>query len=82
LGDNKLEFATAPGGRIPCGLLVAVVGSAIMGERLADGNTAIALMANSLATAALVAQILCVEEISGAHFNPVTCSAALQKSFP
>jgi glycerol uptake facilitator-like aquaporin len=45
---------------------------------------AIALLANSLATgAALVALILSSGEISGAHFNPaVTCSVALQKSFP
>lgn len=66
------------------GLLVAVVGSGIMGERLAAGNPAVALLANSLATgAALLALILCFEEISGAHFNPaVTCSVALQKSFP
>jgi glycerol uptake facilitator-like aquaporin len=66
------------------GLLMAVVGSGIMGERLAGGNVAIALLANSLATgAALAALILSFGEISGAHFNPaVTCSVALQKSFP
>jgi glycerol uptake facilitator-like aquaporin len=66
------------------GLLLAVVGSGIMGERLAGGNVAIALLANSLATgAALVALILSFGEISGAHFNPaVTCSFALQKRFP
>ena len=66
------------------GLLVAVVGSGIMGERLAAGNAAVALLANSLATgAALVALILCFEGISGAHFNPaVTFSAALQRRFP
>jgi glycerol uptake facilitator-like aquaporin len=52
-------------------LLAAVVGSGIMGERLANGNAAIALLANSLATgAALVALILAFGPISGAHFNP------------
>jgi glycerol uptake facilitator-like aquaporin len=52
-------------------LLMAVVGSGIMGERLAGGNTAIALLANTLATgAALVVLISIFEPISGAHFNP------------
>jgi glycerol uptake facilitator-like aquaporin len=52
-------------------LLAAVVGSGIMGERLAGGNIAIALLANTLATgAALVALILTFGPISGAHFNP------------
>jgi glycerol uptake facilitator-like aquaporin len=52
-------------------LLAAVVGSGIMGERLAGGNAAIALLANTLATgAALVALILTFGSISGAHFNP------------
>jgi glycerol uptake facilitator-like aquaporin len=52
-------------------LLAAVVGSGIMGERLANGNVAIALLANTLATgAALVALILTFGPISGAHFNP------------
>jgi glycerol uptake facilitator-like aquaporin len=52
-------------------LLAAVVGSGIMGERLADGNTALALLANTAATgAALVALILTFGSISGAHFNP------------
>lgn len=61
-------------------LLAAVVGSGIMGERLAQGNAAIALLANTLATgAALVALILTFGPISGAHFNPaVTLSDALQ----
>ena len=53
-------------------LLAAVVGSGIMGERLAGGNVAITLLANSLATgAALTALILAFGPISGAHFNPV-----------
>lgn len=61
-------------------LLAAVVGSGIMGERLAGGNVAIALLANSLATgAALVALILTFGHISGAHFNPaVTLADASQ----
>lgn len=61
-------------------LLAAVVGSGIMGERLAGGNTAIALLANTLSTgAALVALILTFGPISGAHFNPaVTLADASQ----
>ena len=57
-------------------LLAAVVGSGIMGERLAEGNVAIALLANTLATgAALVALILAFGPISGAHFNPAVTLA-------
>jgi len=57
-------------------LLAAVVGSGIMGEQLAGGNVAIALLANTLATgAALVALILTFGPISGAHFNPVVSLA-------
>jgi glycerol uptake facilitator-like aquaporin len=53
-------------------LLAAIIGSGIMAERLAGGNVAIALLANTIATgAALVALILAFEPISGAHFNPV-----------
>lgn len=53
-------------------LLAAVVGSGVMAERLAGGNVAIALLANTIATgAALVALILAFGGISGAHFNPV-----------
>jgi glycerol uptake facilitator-like aquaporin len=61
-------------------LLAAVVGSGIMGDRLAAGNVAIALLANSLATGAmLVALILTFGPISGAHFNPaVTLADASQ----
>ncbi|MGC2698270.1 MAG: MIP/aquaporin family protein [Candidatus Angelobacter sp.] len=61
-------------------LLAAVVGSGIMAERLAQGNVAIALLANTLATgAALVALILSFGPISGAHFNPaVTLADAWQ----
>jgi len=57
-------------------LLAAVVGSGIMGERLAGGNVAIALLANSVATgAALIALILTFGPISGAHFNPAVSLA-------
>lgn len=61
-------------------LLAAVVGSGIMGERLAAGNLAIALLANTLATGAmLVTLILTFGPISGAHFNPaVTLADASQ----
>ncbi|WP_437875147.1 aquaporin [Sorangium sp. So ce513] len=52
-------------------LLAAVVGSGIMAERLAGGNVALALLANTVATgAALVALILTFGPISGAHLNP------------
>ncbi len=58
-------------------LLAAVVGSGIMGEQLADGNVALALLANTAATgAALIALILTFEGISGAHFNPAVSVAA------
>src|SRR6202789_4391704 len=61
-------------------LLAAVVGSGIMGERLAAGNMALALLANTIATgAALVALILAFGPISGAHLNPaVTLADAWQ----
>ena len=62
-------------------LLAAVVGSGIMGERLAGGNVAIALLANAIATGStLVALILTFGPISGAHFNPaVTIADASQR---
>lgn len=61
-------------------LLAAVVGSGIMGERLAGGNVGIALLANTVATGAmLVTLILTFGPISGAHFNPaVTLADASQ----
>ena len=59
-------------------LLAAIVGSGIMAERLAGGNLALALLANSLATGgALVALILTFAPISGAHFNPAVTVAAI-----
>ena len=65
-------------------LLAAVVGSGIMGERLAGGNVAIALLANAIATGAtLVALILTFGPISGAHLNPaVTVADAWQGGIP
>jgi len=65
-------------------LVAAVIGSCIMGERLAGGNVAIALLANTIATgAALVALILTFGPISGAHFNPaVTLADAVGHGLP
>jgi glycerol uptake facilitator-like aquaporin len=57
-------------------LLSTIVGSGIMGEQLASGNTAIALLANTIATGAgLVALILTFGPVSGAHFNPAVTLA-------
>jgi glycerol uptake facilitator-like aquaporin len=65
-------------------LLMIVVGSGIMGERLAGGNVAIALLGNTLATGAgLVVLIVMLGPISGAHFNPaVTLAFALRRALP
>jgi len=65
-------------------LLVAVVGSGIMAERLSAGNVALALLANAVATGgALLALILAFGPISGAHFNPaVTIADASQGGLP
>lgn len=65
-------------------LLAMVVGSGIMGERLAADNTAIALLANTLATGTgLAVLILIFGPISGAHFNPaVTLSLAWERALP
>ena len=53
-------------------LLIAIVGSGILGERLAAGNVALALLANALATgAALYALIVWLAPLSGAHLNPL-----------
>lgn len=62
-------------------LLAVVVGSGIMGDRLADGNDAIALLGNTLSTgAALVVLITIFGPLSGAHFNPaVTLVFALKR---
>ncbi len=59
-------------------LLAIVVGSGVMGETLADGNDAIALMGNTIATGAgLVILILIFGPVSGAHFNPAVTLAFL-----
>jgi glycerol uptake facilitator-like aquaporin len=65
-------------------LLATVVGSGIMGEKLAGGNVAMALLANTIATGAgLVALILTFGPTSGAHFNPaVTLADASQGGLP
>lgn len=62
-------------------LLSVVVGSGIMGDRLAGGNEAVALLANSIATgAALVVLIHIFNPVSGAHFNPaVTMMAVIRR---
>ncbi|MSP43659.1 MAG: aquaporin family protein [Alphaproteobacteria bacterium] len=57
-------------------LLAAVIGSGIMSERLAGGNTALALLGNTMATGAiLVVLILIFRPVSGAHFNPAVTLA-------
>jgi glycerol uptake facilitator-like aquaporin len=62
-------------------LLAAVVGSGIMGEQLAGGNVAIALLANTLSTGAmLIVIILTLGPISGGHFNPAVTLATTPKS--
>ena len=65
-------------------LLAIVIGSGIMGERLAGGNVAIALLGNTLATGAgLVVLITIFGPLSGAHFNPaVTLVFALRREIP
>jgi glycerol uptake facilitator-like aquaporin len=65
-------------------LVASVVGSGIMGERLAGGNIAVALLANTIATGAvLVALILAFGPISGAHLNPaVSLAETLEGGLP
>ncbi|MEO5763968.1 MAG: aquaporin [Casimicrobiaceae bacterium] len=63
------------------GLLVAIVGSGIMGEQLAAGNAGVALLANSLATGcALWVLIEILAPISGAHFNPLVSAVAATRN--
>ncbi|GLQ34303.1 MIP family protein [Amylibacter marinus] len=57
-------------------LLATVIGSGIMGETLADGNTAIALLGNTIATGAILYVLITIlGPVSGAHFNPVVTIA-------
>lgn len=57
-------------------LLAVIVGSGIMGERLSGGNTAVALLANAVATGAgLAALLLTFGPVSGAHMNPLVTAA-------
>ncbi|MGH7796242.1 MAG: aquaporin [Candidatus Binatia bacterium] len=59
-------------------LLAIVVGSGIMGHRLAQGNAAVALLANSIATGAgLYALIVILGPVSDAHFNPVVSGVSV-----
>lgn len=62
-------------------LAAVVIGSGVMGVRLADGNAAIALLANTLATAAILFVLInALASVSGAHFNPaVTLVMALRR---
>jgi len=65
------------------GLLCAVIGSGIMAERLAGGNDALALLANTLATVfALFVLIEVFGPVSGAHFNPVVTLVLAARSAP
>jgi glycerol uptake facilitator-like aquaporin len=74
-GASRGVFAEALGALL---LTAAVVGSGIMGERLADGNLAIALLANTAATVTVLAALIAMfGPISGAHFNPVITLVAL-----
>ena len=65
-------------------LLATVIGSGVMGAKLAGGNIALALFGNTLATGAiLVVLILILGPISGAHFNPVvTLAMAMRRKLP
>lgn len=65
-------------------LVATVVGSGVMAESLADGNAALALLANAIATGCiLVVLILMLSPVSGAHFNPaVTLAFMLRKEMP
>ncbi|MEM9591086.1 MAG: MIP/aquaporin family protein [Pseudomonadota bacterium] len=59
-------------------LVMAVVGSGIMAERLADGNVALALLCNTIPTGAVLFVIITIFiNVSGAHFNPAVSFAML-----
>lgn len=78
---SRVLFAEALGTAL---LLVSVIGSGIMAVNLADGNTALALLANAIATGCMLYAIITVlGPISGAHFNPaVTLAFALRGEMP
>ena len=87
LGGNEVRNsvgALLPNSWAPDFSVAAVVGSGIMGERLAAGNIAVALLANTIATgAALLALIFTFGAISGAHLNPaVTLALAVEQGIP
>ncbi len=65
-------------------LAATVIGSGIMAEQLADGNLAVALLANTGATVAVLAVLIALlGPISGAHFNPaVSLVMALRRTLP
>ena len=78
---NRALFAEALGTAL---LLISVIGSGIMGVNLSDGNTALALLANAIATGCMLYAIITVlGPVSGAHFNPaVTLAFVLRGEFP
>jgi glycerol uptake facilitator-like aquaporin len=65
-------------------LVATVVGSGIMAERLSGGNTGLALLANTLATGAILVVLITIfGPVSGAHFNPVVSLVmALRRALP
>lgn len=67
-----------------CALIATVIGSGIMGVQLAQGNLAVALLANTLATVAILYVLIAlIGPVSGAHFNPcVTMVMAVQRQMP
>jgi glycerol uptake facilitator-like aquaporin len=74
---NPKVFAESLGALL---LTACVVGSGIMGERLAQGNAAVALVANTAATVAVLAALIgTLGPVSGAHFNPVVSLVAFQR---
>ncbi len=81
MAESSLSQRVASEGVGTALLVAAVIGSGVMGERLAGGNTAIALLANTIATGTvLVVLIITLGPLSGAHFNPVvSLASALQK---
>ncbi len=80
--DLGRRVAAEAGGALV--LAAVVIGSGVMGARLSGGNEAVALLGNTLATAAILyVLITALGPISGAHFNPaVTLVAALRRELP